>query len=119
MDYKTEYLGSVFSGEEANEQTLTKADFIEILRNSFGFSRTESAAIVDNIFDEISRALVERREVKLSNFGTFSTRDKVARPGRNPKTGADHEISARCVVSFIPAPHLREAVAGFQGAASG
>ena len=64
--------------------------------------------------DEILRALVQRRDVKLANFGTFSTRDKVARPGRNPKTGEAHEISARSVVTFLAAPHMRDSVASFK-----
>ena len=78
-------------------------------------SRAEANEVVDSIFDEMQQALSEGREIKLANFGTFSTRDKQARPGRNPRTGAPYEISARRVVTFLPAPFMRDAVAGYSG----
>lgn len=98
----------------ANHSTLTKMNFVEVLCDRMGLSRAEANAVVETVFDEILRALVQRRDVKLANFGTFSTRDKVARPGRNPKTGEAHEISARSVVTFLAAPHMRDSVAAFK-----
>ena len=73
-----------------------------------------SSTVVETVFEEILTALVARRDVKLANFGTFSTRDKVARPGRNPKTGVPHVIAARRVVTFLAAPHMRDSVASFK-----
>ena len=93
----------------ANHSTLTKMNFVEVLCDRMGLSRAEANAVVETVFDEILRALVQR-----ANFGTFSTRDKVARPGRNPKTGEAHEISARSVVTFLAAPHMRDSVASFK-----
>ena len=49
------------------------------------------------------------RGLKFSNFGTFELRDKRARPGRNPRTLVNHEIQARRVVIFTPAPLMRDA----------
>ena len=77
-------------------------------------SRAEALTIIEVIFKEIEQALLRGRDVKIANFGTFSTRDKSARPGRNPKTGESHEICARRVVTFIPSPHLRDAVSEYE-----
>lgn len=95
--------------EDAN--SITKITFVDVLYDRMGFSRSEAQAVVDAIFDEILAALVKGCDVKLSNFGTFCTHDKKARPGRNPKTGQPYEISARRVVTFVPSPVMREAVA--------
>ena len=98
----------------ANSSTLTKMNFTEVLSDKMGLSRSEANAVVETVFEEILTALVARRDVKLANFGTFSTRDKVARPGRNPKTGVPHVIAARRVVTFLAAPHMRDSVASFK-----
>lgn len=113
MNFATQYPGLDLPVGEANESTLTKQHFVEIIYDRIGISRTESLSVVESIFEEIQKALIDGRDVKLANFGTFTTRDKVARPGRNPKTGEAHVICARRVVSFIPAPHLRDSVASF------
>ncbi|MDK9739308.1 HU family DNA-binding protein [Vibrio sp. D404a] len=51
--------------------------------------------------------IVEEGELKLSRFGNFTCRDKVARPGRNPKTLEPKIIAARRVCTFSPGNHLR------------
>ncbi len=107
-------IGELLSVGRANGATLTKMHFIDLLYDRLGLTRTEANSVVEAIFEEIEQALVQGREVKLANFGTFSTRDKVARPGRNPRTGTPHVISARRVVTFVPAPHMRNSVAEFQ-----
>lgn len=117
MEIQTSYaqpIGELLSVGHANGATLTKMHFIDLLYDRLGLTRTEANSVVEAIFEEIETALVEGREVKLANFGTFSTRDKVARPGRNPRTGKPHVISARRVVTFVPAPHMRDSVAEFK-----
>ena len=51
-------------------------------------------------FEEIKVTLEHAESVKMSGFGKFELRDKVARPGRNPKTGEEIPITARRVVNF-------------------
>lgn len=99
---------------QANEATLTKTDLVDILADRLEIQRAQALQIVRQVFDEVQGALMEGRDVKLANFGTFTTRDKVARPGRNPRTGEVHEICARRVVSFVPAPHLRYTVSSYE-----
>lgn len=61
-------------------------------------------------FDEALECLVRGEELKLSNFGVFSIKQKSERPGRNPKSGESAIIKARQVVSFHPSGQLRKEV---------
>ena len=111
--YKANKIEKMFPAGPANSATLTKMHFVDILYDRLGLSRSEASSVLEAIFDEVQAALVMGREVKLANFGTFATREKSARPGRNPRTGEEHVVSARRVVSFVPAPYLRGSVAMF------
>ncbi|MCC3309144.1 integration host factor subunit alpha [Psychrobacter sanguinis] len=95
-------------------ETLTKADIIDHLVSKFGFTRQQGRMLVDSFFDEIYDNLVEGRDVKLSGFGNFILKDKKSRPGRNPKTGEEVQISARRVVTFKASQKLRRQVEGQQ-----
>ena len=61
--------------------------FIEMLKEHVGLSRTEANEVVESIFDEMQQRLLKVEKLNSLTFGTFSTRDKQARPGRNPRTG--------------------------------
>lgn len=89
---------------------LSKAELAEFLSDAIGLSKRESKDLVECFFEEISTALVEGRDVRLSGFGNFTTRDKASRPGRNPKTGEEIPISARRVVTFRAGQKLRHRV---------
>lgn len=90
--------------------TLTKADIVENLNNEIGLNKREAKELVDMLFNDIKDLLSEGHEVKLSGFGNFQLRDKSSRPGRNPRTGEDVEISARRVVTFKSGQKLKESV---------
>jgi integration host factor subunit alpha len=59
----------------------------------------------------MSNALIKGEQVKISAFGTFSTRDKKQRVGRNPKTGTEIPITSRRVISFKASQIMKEKVA--------
>jgi len=90
--------------------TLTKSDIVENLNNEIGLNKREAKELVDMLFNDIKNLLSEGHEVKLSGFGNFQLRDKSSRPGRNPRTGEDVEISARRVVTFKPGQKLKDSV---------
>lgn len=90
--------------------TVTRADLAEALYKEIGLSRTESAALVEAVIDQIIEALVSGDNVKLAGFGTFSLRDKNERIGRNPKTGQEVPITPRRVLTFKPSQVMRERV---------
>ena len=92
---------------------LTKADLATSLANEVGLSKLEAKEIVETFFEEISTALQQGDNVKISGFGVFALRDKNSRPGRNPKTGEEHEIAARRVVTFHASGKLKEHVANY------
>lgn len=81
-------------------KTVTRADLSEVVYNTVGLSRNESAQIVETVLDEISDALIRGEDVKLSSFGSFLVRHKNGRIGRNPKTGEEVPIEPRRVLSF-------------------
>ena len=89
---------------------LTKYDIVEDLNNEIGLNKREAKELVDMLFNDIKILLSEGHEVKLSGFGNFQLRDKSSRPGRNPRTGEDVEISARRVVTFKSGQKLKESV---------
>ena len=90
--------------------TLTKSDIVEDLNNKIGLNKREAKELVDLLFNDIKNLLSEGHEVKISGFGNFQLRDKSPRPGRNPRTGEDVEISARRVVTFKSGQKLKESV---------
>lgn len=90
--------------------TITKADLSERIVDEVGLNYREAKEMVEAFFEVISQALVDGEEVKISNFGNFTTRDKPTRPGRNPKTGESKPILARRVATFRPSDKLKTAV---------
>ncbi len=86
---------------------MTKADIIEHVYEQVGFSKKESAEVVELVFDTIKRTLEGGERIKISGFGNFIVRDKKSRIGRNPQTGQEIEISARRVLTFRPSQVLK------------
>lgn len=64
--------------------------------------------IVGTIFETITAALADGRRVELRGFGAFSTREREARTGRNPRTGTAVAVDAKRVPYFKPGKDLRE-----------
>ncbi|MCC5975249.1 MAG: integration host factor subunit alpha [Rubellimicrobium sp.] len=92
-------------------ETLTRMDLAEAVHREVGLSRNESAELVEGVLRMISDALVGGESVKISSFGTFSTREKSARIGRNPKTGEEVPIHPRRVLTFRSSHLMKERVA--------
>lgn len=88
-------------------RTVTRADLSEAVYQKLGLSRTESAALVETVLEEICAELANGQTVKLSSFGSFLVRDKGQRIGRNPKTGVEVPIEPRRVMVFKPSNVLK------------
>jgi integration host factor subunit alpha len=91
---------------------MTKADLVEAIHTKIGFSKKESADIVEMVFDTIKDTLEKGEKIKISGFGNFEVRDKHSRVGRNPQTGDVIEISARRVLTFKPSQVLKSVLNG-------
>ena len=89
---------------------LTKTEISAAVSQQLEVPHTTAKMFVDSFFEEIRLHLESNQDVKLSSFGNFETRDKKARPGRNPKTGKEVEISSRRVVTFHSGQKLKQAV---------
>ncbi len=92
------------------DSTLTRMDLGDAVFREVGLSRFESAQLVESILEHIAGALVDGQSVKISSFGTFATRRKKSRIGRNPKTGKQAEIKARRVITFRPSTLMKSRV---------
>ena len=89
---------------------MTKADIIEGVYEKVGFSKKESAEIVELVFDTVKETLERGDKIKISGFGNFQVKHKNARVGRNPQTGKEIEISARRVLTFRASQVLKTAL---------
>ena len=90
---------------------MTKAEIVQALYSRVGgFSKKESADLVDVVFEMIKETLGKGEKVKISGFGNFVLRDKRQRPGRNPQTGEAIQISERRVLTFKASQILKQAL---------
>lgn len=80
----------------------------ELHRDNPDLRAEEIEQIVDVFFDEIAKRLAEGGRVELRGFGAFSTREREARTGRNPRTGAAVEVPAKRVPYFKAGKEIRE-----------
>lgn len=94
-----------------DKTATTRSTLSEAVYRNVGLSRNESSALVDSVFNEISKSLIDGKDVKISSFGTFIVRNKKERVGRNPKTGEEVAITARQVVTFRSSNVLKSEVA--------
>ena len=92
------------------DKTTTRSTLSEAVFKNVGLSRNESSSLVDSVFGEILKSLIQGDDVKISSFGTFVVRRKKERIGRNPKTGQEVPITARSVVTFRASNVLKSKV---------
>ena len=88
-------------------RTVTRADLYDAAYRVSGIREREARALVELVLAEIVNTLMRGETVKLASFGTFSTRRKHGRVGRNPKTGAVALIAPRTVGVFRPSQILK------------
>jgi integration host factor subunit beta len=71
-------------------------------------TQREIEGVVSALFETITEQLSEGGRVELRGFGAFSTRQRDARVGRNPRTGASVDVDAKRVPYFKPGKEMRE-----------
>src|SRR5262244_2578810 len=92
------------------QPTLTKADLIEEVLKVTELPRKESETIVETIFDSIIEAIQKGEKIEIRGFGSFRTRQRRGRVGRNPKTGAKVEVPPKKIPFFKPSKELKDFV---------
>jgi integration host factor subunit alpha len=90
---------------------MTKADIVQAVYTRLGgFSKKESADLVDLVFETMKETLGRGEKIKISGFGNFVLRDKRQRQGRNPQTGEPIVITERRVLNFKASQLLKQAL---------
>jgi integration host factor subunit alpha len=92
--------------------TLTKAQIINAVAESNGYSRKKSIETVETILELIKRSLESGEDVMISGFGRFCVKKKRERRGRNPATGEDMILEPRRVVTFKCSGKFRDKING-------
>jgi integration host factor subunit beta len=89
---------------------MTKAELVDEVALAAGLTKKDSEVIVDEVFKNIIQALNRGEKIELRGFGSFRVRQRDARRGRNPKTGAPVDIPAKRVPFFKPGKELKELI---------
>ena len=89
---------------------MTKADLIENVARAAQMSRKDSEIIVETVFESVVKSLRAGDKVEIRGFGSFRTRQRRPRIGRNPKTGTRVEVPAKTIPYFKPSKDLKDLV---------
>jgi integration host factor subunit beta len=89
---------------------MTKAELIEEVSRVVEMTRKDSEVIVEAIFDSIVRSLRAGDKIEIRGFGSFRTRQRQPRVGRNPKTGTRVEVPSKRIPYFKPSKELKDLV---------
>jgi integration host factor subunit beta len=89
---------------------MTKADLIEEVSRLAELTRKDSEVIVETIFDSVVRALRTGDKIEIRGFGSFRTRQRKPRVGRNPKTGDRVDVPPKKIPFFKPSKELKDMV---------
>jgi integration host factor subunit beta len=95
---------------QGSERRMTKADLIEEVSRLAELTRKDSEVIVETIFDSVVRSLRAGDKIEIRGFGSFRTRQRKPRVGRNPKTGERVEVPAKKIPFFKPSKELKDLV---------
>ena len=90
---------------------MNKTELIAIAAENAGMTKKDTERVLNAALDAITAALIKGDKVQLSGFGTFETKDREARVGRNPHTKEAIEIPATRVPSFKASKALKDNVA--------
>ncbi len=93
---------------------MNKSEMANRLASRSGLTQAESVDVLDSIFDPVAGIIADRldagEKVSIAGFGSFETRHRAARSGRNPRTGESIEIAARRYPAFKAAKGLKDRI---------
>lgn len=91
---------------------MNKQELIAAIATDSGLTKVEAEKVLNSVTSNITAALTRKDKVTLVGFGTFSTSDRAARIGRNPRTGESINIAATTVPKFKAGKELKAAIKG-------
>ena len=86
---------------------MTKAELVHVVAGK-GMSKKAAAEMVDALFDTVAKSIKKEKRFSYPGFGTWTVRERKARMGRNPQTGAAIKIKASKTVGFKPSADLKK-----------
>ena len=89
---------------------MNKSELVEAIASSADISKAAAGRALDAVTDSITDALKKGDQVSLVGFGTFQVKERAARTGRNPQTGATIQIAAAKIPGFKAGKGLKDAV---------
>tara|TARA_R110002167_G_scaffold211181_3_gene415657 strand:+ start:2483 stop:2758 length:276 start_codon:yes stop_codon:yes gene_type:complete len=89
---------------------MKKPELAAAIAEKAGVTKEKAGEILNAITDEITNAMAKNDPVTLIGFGTFSVRERSARTGKNPQTGASIQIAASKSVGFKAGKSLKDSV---------
>jgi integration host factor subunit beta len=89
---------------------MTKAELVEDVARAAELTKKDAERLVELVFESIIDTLNRGEKIELRGFGSFRVRERGARRGRNPKTGAPVDIPAKRVPYFKPGKELKELI---------
>lgn len=89
---------------------MNKQELVNAIATETGLSKKDTEATLNSFVNQVSNALSKKDKVQLVGFGTFETRNRAARTGRNPQTGEELKIAAATVPAFKAGKALKEKV---------
>lgn len=90
--------------------SMNKNDLVSEVASQSGLTKADAGRAVDGVIDTITSCLQKGNEVRLTGFGTFTTTQRKATTGRNPRTGESIKIAASTQPKFRAGKSLRDAV---------
>jgi integration host factor subunit alpha len=98
------------SSKLIRKNTITREYLSKAIKKNTGIGANKAAKVVDDLIDVLIASIKEGKEVKLRLFGSFTTKKKNERVGRNPKTMEEAVIPSRKVVKFKVAPTMKKRI---------
>lgn len=89
---------------------MNKAQLVELISNKTGTSKRQAEECLDYLMGAITKSVARGEKVTLVGFGTFKRRDRKARKGRDPRTGAELSIAAKKVPTFSAGKEFKQTV---------
>lgn len=90
---------------------MNKTELIAAAAAGAGMTKKDTESVLNAAIDAIAASLVKGEKVQISGFGTFETKEREARVGRNPQNGEPMDIPATRVPSFKASQALKDSVA--------
>lgn len=89
---------------------MNKSELIESIATKADLTKADAGRALDATLETVKEALIQGDAVTLIGFGTFSVKERAARTGRNPQTGAEIQIAASKIPGFKAGKGLKDAV---------